>query len=389
MRRSTDRIIVSHAGTLPRPPGLLKIMADLPASEQAFDEELPAAVTEIVQRQAQIGIDVVNDGEIPKRGTFLSYVFGRLTGVEARPDLKLSDRDAGATGRDLRDYPDFYAAGLSAFHTGGNRMPGGMASSPHVAVGPIGYRGAEEVAADIARLMAATEGLDVEAYLPACAPGTIEHWLWRGDYYKDDEEFLFALGDAMREEYKAVTDAGLILQIDDPDLPDGWQMYPEMSVEEYRKYATLRIEALNHALRDLPEEQIRFHTCWGSFHGPHVNDLPLADLIDIMLRVRAECYSIEASNPRHEHEWKVWEEVRLPEGKSLMPGVVGHASDLVEHPELVAQRLERYAGVVGKESVIAGTDCGLGSRVQADIAWSKLEDLARGAAIASERLWKK
>jgi 5-methyltetrahydropteroyltriglutamate--homocysteine methyltransferase len=262
-------------------------------------------------------------------------------------------------------------------------------AGPFMATGPLTYIGQDAVATDIKRLKDACEGLDVEPYLPAIAPGTIEHWLWRGEHYQSDEEFLFAIADVMHEEYKAITDAGVVLQIDDPDLPDGWQMYPDMTVTEYRKYAELRVEAINHALRGVPEELVRLHVCWGSMHGPHRDDIALEDLIDLIFKVPAECYSIEAANPRHEHEWDVFEDVKLPEGKSLMPGVVGHTSNTIEHPELVAQRLVRYANLVGRENVIAGTDCGLGNRVHAEVVWAKLEDMAKGAELATKELWRR
>jgi 5-methyltetrahydropteroyltriglutamate--homocysteine methyltransferase len=227
----------------------------------------------------------------------------------------------------------------------------------------------------------------VEGFLPAIAPGTIEHWLFN-EYYGSDEEFLFAIADAMHQEYRAITDAGLNLQIDDPDLPDGWQMFPDMTVEEYRRYAALRVEALNHALRDIPRERIRLHVCWGSGHGPHQNDIPLEHIVDLILRVKAQVYSIEAANPRHDHEWRVWRETRLPEGTALMPGVVGHATDIIEHPRLVADRLVRYAELVGKENLVAGTDCGIGTRVfNAEIAWGKFAALVEGARLASRELW--
>ena len=238
-------------------------------------------------------------------------------------------------------------------------------------------------------MKAALAGIDgVEAFLPAVAPGTIEHWM-ENEYYQTDEEFLNAIADAMHEEYKAITDAGFLLQIDDPDLADAWQIHPEMSVPEYRKFAELRIEALNYALRDIPEESVRFHMCWGSYHGPHIYDIPLKDIVDLILKVKAQAYSIEASNPRHDHEWGVFEDVKLDDGKILIPGVTGHASDFVEHPELVAQRLVRYATLVGRESVIAGTDCGLGTRVgHPDIAWAKFEAMAEGARLATQELWR-
>jgi len=226
-----------------------------------------------------------------------------------------------------------------------------------------------------------------EAFLSANTPGTIEHWL-RNEHYADEEAFVYAIAEAMREEYKAIVGAGFLLQIDDPDLPDGWQMYPGMSVAEYRKYATMRVDALNHALRGIPRERIRLHVCWGSFHGPHQHDIPLERILDIIFRVRASQYSIEASNPCHQHEWRVFEDHELPEGATLIPGVVGHYSDFIEHPELVAERLVRYAKLVGRENVMGGTDCGLGPRVgHAKIAWAKLEALAAGARIATKRLW--
>ena len=227
----------------------------------------------------------------------------------------------------------------------------------------------------------------VEGFLPANSPGTIEHWL-RNDHYRSDEELVFAIAEAMREEYKAIIDAGLILQIDDPDLPDGWQMFPDMSVADYRKYAQMRVDALNHAVRDLPEDQIRLHVCWGSGHGPHTHDIPLKDIVDIIFSVHAGSYSIEASNAVHEWEWAVFADFKLPQGKTLVPGVVGHSSHFVEHPELVAQRLVRYANLVGRENVLAGTDCGLGGRVaDPKIAWAKFRSMSDGAAIASKRLW--
>ena len=236
----------------------------------------------------------------------------------------------------------------------------------------------------------ALQGVEVaEAFLPAVAPGTIEHWL-RNEHYRTDEAFLSAIAGAMKVQYDAIIEAGFLLQIDDPDLGDAWQIHPQMSVPEYRKFAALRIEALNHALRDIAPERVRFHMCWGSYHGPHKHDIPLRDLVDLILAVRAEGYSIEASNPRHDHEWRVWEDAKLPAGKILIPGVVGHASDFIEHPELVAERLVKYARLVGRENVIAGTDCGLGPRVgHPTISWAKFEALAEGARLATKHLWRR
>ena len=242
--------------------------------------------------------------------------------------------------------------------------------------------------ADLENFKAALQGVQVEeAFLPAVAPGTIEHII-KNEYYPNDEAYVYAIAGAMHEEYKAIVDAGFILQIDDPDLADGWQINSHMSVAEYRKFAELRIDALNHALRDIPPQSVRFHMCWGSYHGPHKYDIPLRDIVDLVLKVRAEAYSIEASNPCHEHEWRVWEDIKLPEGKVLVPGVVGHSSDFIEHPELVAERLVKYATLVGRENVMAGTDCGLGPRVgHPKIAWAKFEAMAEGARLATRRLW--
>jgi 5-methyltetrahydropteroyltriglutamate--homocysteine methyltransferase len=284
-------------------------------------------------------------------------------------------------GRDVREFPEYFAPGTG-------RTGAAVGQDPLFCVGPLTYTGQAAVQFDIETFKAALQGANAnEAFLPAIAPGTVEHWL-RNEHYASDEAYLFALADILHEEYKAITDAGLVLQIDDPDLADGWQIHHGMTVPEYQKFAELRIDALNHALRDIPEEQVRFHMCWGSYHGPHKFDIPLSDLVDLILKVKAQTYSIEASNSRHEHEWTVWENANLPDGKMLMPGVIGHESDFIEHPELVAQRLVRYANLVGRENVIAGTDCGIGSRVgHGSICWAKFEAMVEGAAIATKQLW--
>jgi 5-methyltetrahydropteroyltriglutamate--homocysteine methyltransferase len=262
-----------------------------------------------------------------------------------------------------------------------------LGGRPPVFTGPIAYVGQAAVARDIANFKAGLVQVKAEeGFMTSVAPGSFARRQNR--YYKSDEEFLHALGEAMREEYRAIVEAGIVLQLDDPGLPDTWDMAnPEPSVADYRKFAALRIEALNHALRGLPEDRIRYHICWGSWHGPHSTDLPLANIVDLLLTVKAGAYSIEAGNVRHEHEWKVWRDVKLPEGKILIPGVVSHATNVLEHPELVADRIVRLAGVVGRENVIAGTDCGLGGRIHASLAWAKLEALAQGAALASKQLW--
>ncbi|MBI2759946.1 MAG: cobalamin-independent methionine synthase II family protein [Chloroflexi bacterium] len=395
MKRSTERILTSHAGTVPRPDDLRELMAAGPAGEEGFNKRLPSAVAEVVRGQAEAGIDIVNDGEMSKRGGFSRYARDRLGGLEERePESGNVPEPRNITGRDQRDFPGFHTQ-IGMFGRLGARAATGAGAARRVSpnepifcTGPLKYIGHQAARADIDNFKAALQGVNVEgAFLPAIAPGTIEHWLWN-EHYPDEETFLFAIADAMHEEYKAITDAGFILQIDDPDLPDGWQMYPEMTVPEYQKYAELRVDALNRALRDCPEELVRLHICWGSGHGPHKNDIPLRDIIDIVLKVRAECFSIEASNPRHEHEWRVWQDVKLPEGKILMPGIAGHATDIIEHPELVAERVVKYAGLVGRENVIVGTDCGIGSRVShPEIAWAKFQAMAEGARLATRQLW--
>jgi 5-methyltetrahydropteroyltriglutamate--homocysteine methyltransferase len=396
MRRSTERILTSHAGALPRPDSLQRLFDAGPAQEEAFSAALPDAVAEVVRQQVAAGVDVINDGEVSKRGLFTGYIRDRMTGWEQRtlPKGEYQPPNAGVTGRDRRDFPGFYAAGLGGF--GGTPavlaqqdaayMPDAVA---FVCTGPLAYTGTAAVQADIGRLKTAAQGHDVEMYLPAITPGTVEHWL-RNEHYPDEESFLFAVADVLHQEYQAVTSAGLLLQVDDPDLPDGWQMFPDMTVAEYRRYAALRVEALNHALRGIPAEQVRLHICWGSQHGPHRDDIALRDIIDLVLSVPAGCYSMEAANPRHEHEWEVFADTKLPDGTLLMPGMVGHSTDIIEHPELVAQRLVRFAELVGRENVIAGTDCGLGGRVgHPEIVWAKLQELSAGARLASQRLWRR
>jgi 5-methyltetrahydropteroyltriglutamate--homocysteine methyltransferase len=383
MRHSIERILTTHAGSLPRPDDLrdLLIAKDegRPYDQAALATRVRSAVAEVVRQQITSGIDIINDGEESKR-SFSTYVRERFSGCEERPPSP-DERPAMISGRDMPEFAEYFAS------RGG--FGGASANARQVfCTGPLKYVGHAAVRADIENFKAALAGVTMaEAFLPAIAPGTIEHWL-RNRYYPSDEAYLHAIADAMREEYQAIVNAGFLLQIDDPDLPDAWQIHPHMSVPEYRKFAELRVEALNYALRDIPPERVRLHVCWGSYHGPHKYDIPLKDIVDLILKVRVEGYSIEASNPRHEHEWRVWEEVRLPEGKVLIPGVVGHATDFVEHPELVAERLVKYARLVGRENVIAGTDCGLGGRVgHPKIVWAKFEAMADGARLATRQLW--
>jgi len=398
MQRSTDRILISHAGNLPRPQDLWQMLLDRDAGKAVSQSELDArikrAVNEVVRQQAGIGLDIINDGEQSKR-SWQTYANTRLAGLESRPGQRV-ETAGSIVGRDMGEFAEYFrgfggggggaavvASTLRAGATGG-------LSDPVFCVGPLQYIGQEQVQTDIENLNAALQGVKVEeAVLTAIAPGTIEHWL-HNEYYKSDEDFLFAIAEAMNAEYRAITDAGFLLQIDDPDLADAWQIHAGMDVAAYRAFADLRVESINVALKGVPRESVRLHVCWGSIHGPHKNDIPLRDIADLILKVNAGVYSVEASNPRHEHEWRVWQDFKLPEGSALMPGVVGHASDFIEHPQLVAERLLRYASVVGRENVIAGTDCGLGGRVGHEkLVWAKFESLVEGARIASKELWGK
>jgi 5-methyltetrahydropteroyltriglutamate--homocysteine methyltransferase len=377
MIRSDSRIRVTHQGTLPRPPDLTAMIRARAAGEdvdqQVLDERVRSAVEAVVQKQLDIGIDSINDGEMSK-SSFSDYVSQRLGGIEKTSEPYFSP----ITGRDSRAFPEYFSS----------RSLGGGYRRIYRCTGPLTYEGDQGLRADISNFKAAIAGKDAEqAYLPAVAPGSIEHWL-KNAYYKTDEEFLYAIADAMRHEYLAIVDAGFVLQIDDPDLADGWQVHPNFRLNEFRKDTQLRTDVLNHALRGIPEDRVIMHMCWGSGKGPHTNDLPLEEFVDIVLSVNAGAYSIEAANPRHEWEWQVWESTRLPEGKVLIPGVIAHCTDHVEHPRLVAQRLVRYANIVGRENVIAGTDCGLGSRLPTgEIAWAKLQASVEGARIATDLLW--
>ena len=383
MKYSTDRILTTHAGALPLPPDLKEMHvakdSGTPLNADAFRHRVRAAVAEAVRKQIASGLDIINDGEVGK-SNFSRYARERLNGFVER-DAKPGDQTSTIFARDLVEFGEYFKN--RAYHRGDNvrRV---------FCNAPLKYIGHESLKAEIEDFKAGLQGQKYEeAFLPAIAPGTIEHWM-KNDYYPSDEAYLIAIADAMHEEYKAIVGAGFLLQIDDPDLPDGWQFMSKMGVAEYHKYAELRVDALNHGLRDIPPDRVRFHTCWGSYHGPHKYDIPLRDIIDLILKVKANTISIEAANPRHEHEWRVWQEVKLPAGKVLVPGVVGHATDIVEHPQAVADRLVRYAKIVGRENVMAGTDCGLGPRVgDPQIAWAKFEAMAEGARLATLELWKR
>jgi 5-methyltetrahydropteroyltriglutamate--homocysteine methyltransferase len=392
MKHSTDRILVTHAGSLPRPD---KLIAAWSAATSDVDAMLAASVTDIVNAQAKAGVDVVNDGELGKPmrsksdlAAWGTYIFGRLGGFgptpagSAAPNRAVAGQPMRIVGErwEQRQFPQFYTEAAFVPTT---------ASRPSC-IGPITYTGQEALHRDLANLKAATAAAGVsEAFVTSIAVGSLEMFC-RGQnlHYPNAEAFLDAIAQALAVEYRAIVDAGFVLQLDDPGLPDTWDMLdPHPSLEDYRRYAMLRVEALNHALRGIPEDRVRFHICWGSWHGPHVTDLPLRDIVEVMLRVKAQAYSVEAGNVRHEHEHKVWRDVKLPDGKILIPGVVSHATNVVEHPEVVADRILAYAKAVGRENVIAGTDCGLGGRVHPEIAWAKLRALAEGARLATKQLW--
>ena len=382
MRRSTDRILTTHVGSLPRPADLLDIVQakeqGKPVDEKAHAARLSSAVAEIVRKQVELGIDVIDDGEFGKP-SFVSYVNDRLGGFEV--DKAAPRRSSWAGSREARSFPEFYAeANVSA------RI------DRKVCKAPVTYSGMAQLQIDIDNLKSALSGVKpAEVFMPAISPTSAADWLYNG-YYKTEEEYLFAIADALREEYEAIVKAGFLLQVDDPHLVTYWIKEPDLTLEQCRKWAQVRVEALNHALRNIPPEKIRHHTCYGINMGPRIHDMELKDIVDIILKIRAGAYSFEAANPRHEHEWKVWETAKLPDGKSLIPGVISHSTVLVEHPELVAERIGRYAKVVGRENVIAGGDCGFatfaGSKeVHPSIVWAKFKSLAEGAKIASKQLW--
>jgi 5-methyltetrahydropteroyltriglutamate--homocysteine methyltransferase len=381
MKHSVDRILTTHAGSLPRPQELLELVKSSDSNNLqhgANAERLRSAVVEIVRRQAALGIDVIDDGEYGKP-SFVSYINERLGGYEV--DTRAGPRNQWLTSREGRSFPEFYAQTHPA-----------SAHTHMICTGPISYKGHAQLKRDIDNLKAALQGIAVEdVFMPAISPSNIEDWQ-KNAYYKSQEEYVFAIAEAMREEYKAIVDAGFLVQIDDPRLVTYYIIHPEASIEDCRKWAELRIAALNHALRDIPPEKIRFHTCYGINMGPRIHDMELKDIVDLIIKIRAGAYSFEAANPRHEHEWKVWKTVKLPDGKVLIPGVISHSTILVEHPELVADRIVRYAEIVGRENVIAGSDCGFATfaaskEVHPSIVWAKLKALSDGARIASGQLW--
>jgi len=395
-----DRILTTHVGSLIRPPKLIAFWHAIedgkPYDRAAFEACLTESVAEIVRQQADVGIDTVSDGEFSKGRNWAFYIFQRLSGITVRPATAEEMNDPLASmagGRDREAFPEFYAE-YDAASGLGKRL-----SNRVVCNGPISYIGDNEIGRDIRNLKAGIAAAvaahpALAAFLPVVAPASALPGA-KVEHYKDEESFLFALADALHREYQAVVDAGLYVQVDDAFLPYMHErMVPPMTDKEYRRWAQLRIDVLNHALRGIPEERSRYHICWGSWNGPHAYDVPLKDIIDLVLQVRVRHYSFEAANPRHEHEWRVWETVKLRPGQVLIPGVISHATNIVEHPELVAERLVRFANIVGRENVIGGTDCGFAQspfarRVHPTIMWAKLKALVEGARIATRMLWGK
>ena len=387
MKRSVDRILTTHVGSLIRPQPLQEFLrakqASKPFDLQAYDHCLTRSVADVVRRQAEAGIDVISDGEFGKSISWSQYVLERLSGFERRP-VKPGGNPF-QRGADRERFAEFYAE-LDAHEEVATR-------TDSVCVGPINYTGQAELQRDIENFKAALKGVNVEeTFLPVAAPASVIPDR-KNEYYKSDEECLIAIGAAMRTEYKMIVDAGFLLQLDDARAAvTSDRMVPPAAFADYRKWVDMHMEVLNHAIEGLPPERIRYHVCWGSWPGPHTTDVPLKEIVDLILKVKVGAYVIEGANPRHEHEWKVWKDVKLPDGKVLIPGVISHATNVVEHPELVAERIGRYARLVGRENVLAGTDCGFAQgpfyrRVHPSIMWAKLEALAQGARLASKELW--
>jgi 5-methyltetrahydropteroyltriglutamate--homocysteine methyltransferase len=400
MPHNTDRILTTHVGSLIRPPKLIEFWRSIedgkPYDEAAFEACLTESVAEVLRQQAEVGIDIVSDGEFGKGLNWAFYIFKRLNGIIVRPATPEELQDPMASmsgGQDRKAFPEFYAEYDAA--TGLGKRLGYRV----VVNAPISYCGQQQVGRDIKNITAGlTQAKDqyptLAGFLPVVAPASALPGA-KIEAYKDEETYLFALAEALHQEYKAIVDAGLYVQIDDAFLPYMHErMVPPMSNAQYLRWAQMRIDALNHALRDIPQERSRYHICWGSWNGPHAFDVPLKDIIDLLLQVRTGHYSFEAANPRHAHEWRVWETVKLAPGKILIPGIISHATNIVEHPELVAERIVRLAKIVGRENVMAGTDCGFAQspfarRVHPSIMWAKLKSLVEGARIATHVLWGK
>ncbi len=388
MKRSTSRILTTHVGSLIRPPALQDFLrakqGGKPYDEKAYRECLTDSVAEVVQQQAQAGIDVISDGEFGKSISWAQYALTRLSGFERRP-IKNEAANPFKRGADRTRFAEFYAE-LDA-------KEGVATTSEAICVGPIEYTGQGELQRDIDNFKAALKNVKVEeAFLPVAAPASVIPDR-KNEYYKSDEELQTAIAAAMRTEYKTIIDAGFLLQLDDARSAVTYdRMVPPASFADYKRWLEKQIDIMNHAIEGLPADRIRYHICWGSWPGPHTSDVPLKDIVDVVLKAKVGAFVIEGANPRHEHEWQVWKNAKLGPGQILIPGVISHATNVVEHPELVAERIVRLAKIVGRENVIAGTDCGFAQgpfyrRVHPSIQWAKLQALAEGARIASKELW--
>jgi 5-methyltetrahydropteroyltriglutamate--homocysteine methyltransferase len=386
MSHTKTGIPTTHVGSLPRPEALDEAFERQrdETDQTAYETALRDSVREVVARQAEIGLDIVNDGEFGK-ASWTGYVSERLGGFEASP---ASGPNVLMRGKDRTDFPEFYAEAErtgTLWHRPDGRLRGRPAPPMRwTCTAPVTYTGQTALQRDIDNLRNALGDVTVlDAFLPVAAPASIEPGRVN-EYYRSEEEYVYALADALRVEYETIVAAGFLLQVDDAWITALWdRMLPDIELDDYRRRSMLRIEALNYALRAVPEDRVRYHICWGSWHGPHSTDIPMRDVVDLMLHVKARAYVFEAGNVRHEHEYHVWEDVALPEGKVLVPGVVSHATNVLEHPELVAERIVRFAERVGASNVMAGTDCGLGGRVHPELAWAKLRVLVEGASLAS------
>ena len=388
MKRSTERILTTFTGSLARPAELLELMrakeSSQPYDQEAYADRVRSAVADVARKQAEAGVDIVSDGEQGKPG-FFAYVSERLTGFESREIPTSAGPWAGS--REALAFPEFYRS----YATG----PARRVAAPFamVCTGPITYKGQAPLQGDIDNFKAALKGLPVqEAFMPAISPTNIEGPR-RNEYYPTQEAYLYAIADAMREEYRSIVDAGFLLQIDDPRLVSYYCSNPGVSIKQCIEWAELRVAVLNYALRDIPPDKVRFHTCYGINIGPRIHEVELKDVVHLILQINAGAYSFEAANPRHEHEWHVWERVKLPEGKAIIPGVISHTTNIVEHPELVAERIVRFANLVGRERVIAGSDCGFSSQATTEpeihptVVWAKFQAMAEGARLATRQLW--